>query len=340
MPLEVAAMRAAALASQQQQRLALQQGALLAGNTFAAAAAPIALGVMPPSTDMFASNRLPVQPMAMAFMPPQVRNTFVAAPAALPMSPLANAPMAVLADMPLLGVDHSNFIGMLPALSHVNRESLRDTHTGKVEVSEAKKITPTLSGRAAEKFLSASDKMSQLRMVGYLNEIAQGLINYVGEPFKKKMDNVVYGFSGLYALAKGIQAHEGADKNESKRLKNTRALSAFAYGAAFQWIASCEGPVLGVKMVQKATKLAAQALNKSPKQIQMLQTIMGLAAIPLMVKPIDMMARFLLDHTLKPATNALTDVMAKMEHREQKAEALKFASANPALKSVAFESFA
>ncbi|MEB3206197.1 MAG: hypothetical protein VKK59_02465 [Vampirovibrionales bacterium] len=250
------------------------------------------------------------------------------------VAPHAAAPFQtplVLANAPLtLAETAIPLAGMMMAQHQLKANQATASHSPKEKSALAK---------LAEANLDWSERMDRTRLVGYLNEAAQGLIHIVGQPFKTTMDRVVYGFSALYALSKGVQAYDNANPEESKKLKLARAASATAYGGLFQLAASCEGPVWGVKAVQFMTRKIANAMGHTvPAQIAKFEMIAGLASIPLMVKPIDTATRWILDRTLKPLSDVAIGLLEKMEQNQR----LQVASApaSQALEPVRFESFA
>jgi hypothetical protein len=244
-------------------------------------------------------------------------------------SPFQTSP--ILANAPLTMAEVAiPMAGMMMAQHQAKAQPLAANGPPQVKSSLAK---------LADTNLEWSERMDRTRLVGYLNEAAQGMIHIVGQPFKTLMDHVVYAFSGLYALSKGVQAYENANPEESQKLKLARAASATAYGGLFQLAASCEVPVLGVKAVQFLTRTIAPAMgHTTPAKIAKFEMIAGLASIPLMVKPIDAATRWILDRTLKPLTDTGIALLEKMD--QNKRLQMAAAPASQQLDAVRFESFA
>lgn len=140
---------------------------------------------------------------------------------------------------------------------------------------------------------------SWVRYLGYTNE--------VGESFRHILPRFVlpsYGISFCYAFGDAFDKARRANQLYSDKgngLRRANVLSAGLDTMLWQTLASVLIPGLTINKIVKMAKLGVKSVPNTPAMLRTWSpTIVGLAAIPFIIHPIDHFVDFALDNTTRP----------------------------------------
>jgi fission process protein 1 len=137
---------------------------------------------------------------------------------------------------------------------------------------------------------------SPLRLVGYSNEVGEAFRPLISSKFV----HASYGLAFAYVLGDACDKAGKAGRRVTAQGEHPalHMLTTAADVVSWQTIASVAVPGL---IINRVVALAGAAFRRAGRQPGWAPTIIGLATVPLIVKPIDHATDILLDKTLRPA---------------------------------------
>eukprot|EP00049_Salpingoeca_infusionum_P004605 m.81594 g.81594 ORF g.81594 m.81594 type:complete len:281 (+) comp12646_c0_seq1:261-1103(+) len=157
-----------------------------------------------------------------------------------------------------------------------------------------------------------------VRFLGYTNELGEAFKHVLPRP----MYFLTYGVASVYAASdaahKGSIHYNMASSSKVPYSPPAAALGAVVDTAFWQGLASVAIPGFAINRVVALTRfiVAATGVAAAVPTLAWLPTAVGIATIPLIIKPIDSFVDAVLDHTLRPALQ--THLRETDETKQQK----------------------